>query len=345
MSIALDVGNSHMRSLRRQQYRLIGRGCRSLFTAMTDRKSHREILSRLDVPYLAIEGQLVVAGDNADGVAEMFRIPTTRLIPTDPLGKYSVAARQAISKLIDALLPAPRHSNEVCCFTVGGLSGDSGGRGNEVNEFVAEFIQRRGYQPLGIGSATAVALAELGDQALTGVGITLGAARCETALVCHGVELSRSSVARGGDWIDEQLAAQQSLFFWDQAGKRHLDVRAARVWKESNAGSVLSPTSAEDRQLATLYHDLVDDVLAAVRDAFTSAPHAFDALQPVGFVCAGGTASHPGFREIMLDELRKNPFPFGIKQVQIVGAWEYSAARGCLIRATLEEETMRKRAA
>jgi hypothetical protein len=341
MSIALDIGNSHMRSLRRQQYRLIGRGCRSLFTAMTDQTSRREILNRMDVPYLAVDGQLVVTGDNADGVAELFRIPTTHLISDDPITKGSVIARQVVAELVDAMLPPPRHSSEVCCFTVGSIDGSE----NQVNELVAQFIRRRGYQPLGIGGATAVALAELGDQALTGVGITLGAARCETALVCHGVELARSSVARGGDWIDEQLAAQQSLHFWDQAGERHLDVRSARAWKESNAGSVLSPVSVEERQLAALYRDLVDDVLAAVHDAFTRAPHAFDALQPVAVICAGGTASRPGFREIMIDELRKNPFPFGIKQVQIVGAWEYSVARGCLIRATLEEETLRKRAA
>ena len=48
MSISLDIGSSHMRSLRRQRYRLIGRSCRSLFTELADRESHREILNRLD---------------------------------------------------------------------------------------------------------------------------------------------------------------------------------------------------------------------------------------------------------------------------------------------------------
>lgn len=336
-----------MRSLRRQRYRLIGRSCHSLFTELADRESNREILNRLDVTHLEINGQLIVPEDSADGIAEFFRIPTTQAISNDQVVKSSDAARQVIVELVDALLPTPGHPNEVCCFTVGGISGDGDvdGSRNEVNQLVAQTIGRRGYQPLGIGGATAVSLAELGDQALTGVGITFGAAHCETALMCHGVELARSSVERGGNWIDEQLAEQQALHIWDQSGNRHLDVRSARDWKESNVGSILSPTLVEESQLAALYRELVADVLAAVRDAFTNAPHAFDALQPVGVVCAGGTASRHGFREIMFDELRKNPLPFGITPVQIVGAWEYSAARGCLIRATLEEETVSRRAA
>ena len=342
MSISLDIGSSHMRSLRRQRYRLIGRSCRSLFTELADRESHREILNRLDVPYLEIGGKLIVPGDDADGVADFFRVPTTQVIANHPTDKSSDAERKVIGELIDALLPTPRHPNEICCFTAGEIASDSG---NEVSEFIAHLIRRRGYQPLEIGHATVVALAELGDQALTGVGITFGAARCEAALVCHGVELARSLVLRGGHWIDEQLAEQQALHIWDQSGNRSLDVRSARDWKESNVGSILSPVSVEERHLAAMYRELVDDVLAAVRDAFTRSPHAFDALQPVGVVCAGGTASRPGFREIMLDELRKNPLPFGTRPVQIVGAWEYSVARGCLIRATLEEETVSRRAA
>ncbi|MBT6156802.1 MAG: hypothetical protein HOL01_18840 [Planctomycetaceae bacterium] len=345
MSIALDIGSSHMRSLRRQRFRLIGRSCRSLFTELADRESHREILNRLGVPHLEINGQLIVPGDSADGIAEFFRVPTTQAILNDRAVKSSDVGREVIVELVNALLPTPGHANEICCFTAGGIPGDTDGSRNEVNQLVAQTIRRCGYQPLGIGGATAVALAELGDQALTGVGITIGAAHCETTLMCHGVELARSSVARGGNWIDEQLAERQALHFWDQSGNRHLDFRSARDWKESNVGSILSPTSVEESQLAALYRELVDDVLAAVRDAFTNAPHAFDALQPVGVVCAGGTASRPGFREIMLDELRKNPFPFGISPVQIIGAWEYSVARGCLIRATLEEETISRRAA
>jgi hypothetical protein len=342
MSIALDIGSSHMRSLRRQRDRLIGRSCRSLFTELVDRESHREILNRLTVPHLQVNGQLIVPGDSADGIAEFFRIPTTQVMSGESAVKTSDAARQVIGELIDALLPPPIHPNEVCCFTAGRLTRHGQ---NEVSQIVAQLIGKRGYQPLGMGSATAVALAELGEHALTGVGITFGAGRCEAALVCHGVELSRSSVARGGDWIDEQLAKQQALHIWDQAGNRHFDVRSARDWKESNAGSILSPTLAEENQLAALYRELVDDVLAAVRDACTQAPHAFDALEPVGVVCAGGTASRPGFRKIMLDELRRNPLPFETKPVQIVGAWEYSVARGCLIRATLEEDTVSRRAA
>lgn len=339
MSIALDLGHSKMRSLRRQHFRLIGRSCRSEYSVMTDVEPRRLLLDQLHVPYLQIDGELIVPGDDADGVAALFGAPLTQLLPSDVTANWPRTSIEVTGELVKTLLPtAENGQDEICCFTTHGES-------SQIDERVATAIWDRGYRPLGIGSATAAVLAELGNAALTGVGVTIGSAHSEIALVRHGVEMARTTIPQAGDWLDEQLAAGQKQHLSGDRANELGDLRAARRWKESNSGSILSPSTPHELQLAAAYRELVVEVVAAVRDAYSAEPHVFDAMQPVSIVCVGGTASHPGIREMLQAELQQSPLPFAVDQVQVVRAWEYSVARGCLIRAALEEQTTNRRAA
>jgi hypothetical protein len=334
-----------MRSLRRRGYRLIARSCRSVYASLSDTSPGRLVLDRLGTPYVVSEGKLVVLGDVVDDVSELFRIPAAPLLPAGRIARDDPPARQITAAVIESLLPPPNREGEYCCVTTTGVLDNTPEGENEEYGFLRRVIRLRGYQPLAISSATALALAELVEESLTGVGMTFGAAGCEAALVHRGVEIARCTVRRGGDWIDEQLARQDAQYIWDSQGHRYLDVRGARRWKESGAASVLEPMSQRERLLSELFRELIHKVLQTAREAFASASLACEVPQPLSAVCSGGTASHPGFRDIVLDVMRTTPLPVDVKEVRVVNDWEYTVARGCLIRAVFEAGATEAKAA
>lgn len=345
MSIALDIGSSRMRSLRRQRYRLIGRSTYSLCTVMPDTLAARRVLDLLGASYATSEGQLIALGDAAETVSELFHVPASPLLPGGRVPRNNPLARQGIATIINALLPEPKREGEFCCFTTTGVLDRVGGRDSEELAFLSQVIRLRGYEPLAIGSAAAVVLAELVGERHSGIGITFGAGSCEAALVHHGMEVARCTVRRGGNWIDGELARSDAQYVWDHAGNRYLDVRRSRSWKETAAGSLLEPTTPREQLCAELFRELVRDVLRAAGETFAAEGHSREVPQPLTVVCQGGTASQSGFRQIVLDLMRTTPLPIGVKQVRIVDEWPYAVARGCLIRAHLEANAEAKQAA
>lgn len=345
MSIALDIGTSRMRSLRRNGYRLIARSCRSVYASIPDTPPGRQVLDRLGAPNVVSEGKLVVLGDAAEDVSELFRIPVTPLLPAGRIERDNPPARQITAAVIESLLPPPDREGEYCGVTTTGILDDTLENENGEYDFLCRVIRLQGYQPLAISSATALALAELVEESLTGVGVTFGAAGCEASLVHRGVEIARCTVRRGGNWIDEELARRDAQYIWDSQGHRYLDVQRARHWKESQSAAVLNPKSQREQLLSDLFRELIHEILQTAGEAFASVPLACEIHQPLSIVCSGGTASHPGFRDIMMDVMRTTPLPVDVKEVRVVTDWEYTVARGCLIRAVFEESDVEAKAA
>ncbi len=60
MSIALDIGTSRLRSIRREGVELIGRSMPAAFSLVDDDPTSRALLAKAELPFAAGEGQLAL---------------------------------------------------------------------------------------------------------------------------------------------------------------------------------------------------------------------------------------------------------------------------------------------
>jgi hypothetical protein len=339
MSIALDVGVHRLRSLRRQDGRLLGRGCRTLYAALADTQSSRQLLGQMQIPYATCEDNLAVMGDAAAEFSRLFKVPSVSLLANGKLPHDDPPARQIIGSLVEALIPEPRHPNEICCMTLPGISSAQRSAGRRAYEFLTRLVKLRGYTPLVLASSMAVILAELVGESFTGIGLSLGAASCKVSLAHRGLELACCSIPVGGNWIDEELALQNNDYAWDTSGNRYLDTESASQWKESLSRSILHPADAREQFLSNLYRELVSHVVTEAARNFATVANVGDLPQPVSVVVVGGTARIAGFDKLLEQIWRATPFPLATKEFRVVADSDYTVARGCLINAELEAQT------
>ncbi|MBI3866744.1 MAG: hypothetical protein HY290_33095 [Planctomycetia bacterium] len=338
MTIALDLGGHALRSLRRRGDGLVARRCRSIAACVADNEARRRWLAASKIPHLVAEECLVIPGDaaiEAEGLCEALPID---LLPNAELPAGDPVTRQVLAALVDGLLPRPMSRGVVCCFTQPGyhesLVADPES-GDQRLEFFTRLIHLRGYRALPVNPATALVLAELGSHGFTGIGISPGASGCELAVVHRGQQLTCARLARGGRWIDEQIARRQELVRRDSAEEIVLDLDGARAQKEDT--SFMSSMSPKALAVGEICRQNIAEIAEALAGMLASDPRLALLPQPLPVVCCGGPTQIAGFAEQLERELdRCNP-AVDLEAPWVVPDSEFTIARGCLIRATVEE--------
>jgi len=338
VTIAFDPGAFAFRSLRRRGRELVSRRCRSICVTVADNEARRRWLKRSNLPHLIAEEFLVLPGDAAVEAENLFGAVPRDLLPEGKLPKSDPVTRQVIAQLVDGLLPSASQPEEVCCFAQPGceertLYDDP--TFDERMQFFSRIIRLRGYLPLPLNPASALVLAELGATGFTGLGLSLGASGCDIAIVHQGRQIACGRLARGGRWIDEQIARKQKRLALSGAGDELLDVDAGRKQKE--AASLVAPPDDAGRHISERYEDLIRELVKLLCKTLESQPHIMLLPQPLALVYGGGPARIPGFAEALERELKRHEFPIQLAGLRLATDHEYSVARGCLIRATLEE--------
>ncbi len=339
MSIGLDIGSFRLKSLRRQKDQLIGRSSRSVYSVVPYSEAHLALLDQSNIAHAVSEDIIVLMGDSAVDFAKLFQVRTLPLLPEGAIPENDPLARQVIASLVEALLPKPATSGEVCCMALPGTaSGRSSGKNSEL-EFFSRLARLRGYTPVVLSSGTAAILAESVDRSFTGMSLSMGAAGCQLALAHRGIEIANCVIPRGGDWIDEQLARRHNDSAYDINGEQFLDIAAATRWKETAVTNIASPANDEDQFVSDLYQDLLGQLIEAAELTFLHTAQMRNVPQPITLICTGGGARINGFAELLASKLQTNPLPLEIAELRMAAESDYTAARGLLISAALESET------
>lgn len=343
MTIALDPGSHGFRSLRQQGNQLVGRSCRSIYAVIPDNVARRRWLENARIPHLATDGFLVLPGDAADEAAKLFVTASTDLLLSGEVPSSDPIARQALSALIDGLLPVSRDPVEICCFAQPGHHfGDSrqGGAGDIRRQFFARLIRLRGYEPLPLNPATALVLAGLAQTRFTGLGLALGASGADIALVHRGNQIAVIRLSRGGRWIDEQLARKSNAVCRDLLGQEVLDLDSARSLKEAASLERDSFPNQEEQGVSGFYRGLIGELVDALCRMLAAQPLVMSLPQPLAVVCGGGPAKIPGFCDWVQKEFDQRQRPVAGIQVRLAADSQFTVARGCLIHAELEQEAL-----
>lgn len=340
MTIALDIGTRHFRSLRREGGRLLGRRNLAEYVALPDTPAHRRLLERTSSSFARCEDSLLVVGQAALELAETLQLPSVPLLASGRMPEDDPLARQVVASLIDCLIPRAEDEGEPCWMTVPGAIHDPETVADR--KFFSQLVRLKGYEPRIVPPGRSVILAELGAVGFTGLGVDIGAGAIRASIAHRGREIARTHLARGGRWIDKRLAESEDSLLWDAQGNRYLDLAGITRWKESRLVSVQHPISEREQRLALLYEELIGDLLAQFRVEIIQQTSVKSLPQPMPLVCTGGATQVSGFIGLMEEILQDTMFPLEISEVRCATDADYTVARGTLILGELEESVTRQ---
>ncbi|MEC8653254.1 MAG: cell division protein FtsA, partial [Planctomycetota bacterium] len=188
------------------------------------------------------------------------------------------------------------------------------------------LINKLGYKARAITEGHAVVFSELADSEFTGIGLSFGGGMANACIAYKSIPCLSFSVARGGDWIDKNVA-------------NVLGVPRSKATSMKERGiDIRDPQSREEEAVAIYYRSLITYVLENIKARFESGQNMPNFSEPIDIACAGGTSMVGGFIEVFREEFAKIDFPIPIGRIFRSEEALTSVSKGCLVAAAIGEE-------
>jgi actin-like ATPase involved in cell morphogenesis len=285
----------------------------------------KNMLTKLKVPYVVHNGNLVVLGQSAFELANIFSRETRRPMSDGLISPSDVDALPMIQLIIEKVLGEPAERGENCYFSVPAESIDADNNVVYHQGLFEGLLKKMGYSAKPINEAHALVFAELADQDFTGIGLSFGGGMVNACVSYKTIPALQFSVARGGDWIDKNVA-------------QVLGIKASKATSLKESGmDIRDPKSREEEAVSIYFRNLIHYLMENIQVRFQSGQDMPTFPEPIDIVCSGGTSLIGGFIEVFRDEFEKLDFPIPIRKIFRAEEALNSVAKGCLVAAAIGE--------
>jgi actin-like ATPase involved in cell morphogenesis len=285
----------------------------------------KKMLTQLKVPYVMYNDKMIVIGDAAFELSNIFGRETRRPMRDGLISPDEVDALPMIRLIIEKVLGVPQAEEENLYFSVPAASID---RQNNIIYHQGLFegmLRKMGYRPKALNEGHAVVFAELAEQDFTGIGISCGGGMVNVCVCYKTIPAVTFSISRGGDWIDKNVANVLGI-----------NATKATFLKEQGV-DLTRPRNREEEAIVIYYRNLINYILQNIRSRFEVTSDIPEFRDPIEIVASGGTSMIQGFEEVFADELQKVKLPLKISCVRRASEPLTSVAKGCLIAAAISD--------
>ena len=299
----------------------------------------KRMLKRQNIPFVEKAGKVHIVGQHAFNYAQIFsttelRRPMARGM-LNPKEKDSLPILNAI---IGELIKKAK-GKETCVYCIPAKPIDQTREVSYHEDVLKQIIESYGYNVKVVEESVALAYEGLVDNDLTGIAISMGAGMCNVCVMYQGMSSLSFSVARGGDWIDENVAADCGV-----------SIAKVTAVKENSSNLDLTKSAINDiyqegsdeyniiNAIRSYYGALVNYLLTNLTHQFNNAESVPNFPDSIPVVFGGGTALVKGFMEVVGEQFNQEDFPIQVKEFTLVEDAHTAVARGCLSEAQLIEE-------
>ena len=331
---AVDVGTSFVVGAEikdgKEEFRIV----RNAFFSM-EKEDFEDLLSDSGAQYIEKGKNIYILGEDAlkfsmlAGDTKNFRRPMARGI----LNPRENDAIQVVEEIIRGVLGPPSYPGEVAVVTVPATPIESELDITFHRVVLERFLKQLGYQVKVINEALGIIFSEnpsvtLEDGTIvpfTGVGISFGAGMTNLVVTWRAKQIFEISFARGGDWIDEQVAKMKGL-----------PVSKVTATKEKKLDLRHPSQDPLLMALEIYYEELIRSALEGFAEYFEESQRTIDV--PLDIVLAGGSTLVPGFLEKFQSLLQSYQLPFEVGKVYLAKDPFRAVARGALVAAISAEK-------
>ena len=330
MTIGLDCGTMNIVSSRKNAAeQTIFRKERDVFVELPSQANDAQaFLNMAGAKLVSFNGKNYVVGEESINFASFLNSEFKRPLKDGLINPNEEdLAIQILDIIIAHVLGTPQTEGEPCTFCIPAEPIDEKRNVAYHQKSLEYIIKRHGFTPKAINEATAIIYSELASNQLTGIGISWGSGMTNFAMTYKGFPVFSFSMARGGDWIDEQVK--------QATGKPAPEIT---MIKETELDLTVEGETRVHRYLKAYYEELVDYVIRGIIKKFESTKTIPSILniknksaEAIPIVVAGGTSMPKGFAELLRDRIEKSQFPFKVSKIIVASEPLYTVARGLLL--------------
>ncbi len=326
MATGLDVGTMNILSSEQDGSETVFIQQRNSFVEIEYSDMAEQMLSRSDVLHIRKDDQVYVVGDDALSFANIFNKETRRPMQQGILSSDEQSAIPMMKLIIEQVVGDPEYPGERLYFSSPADPMDSDLSTLYHQKTLESFLLDIGYDAEPINEGMAVIYSELADNSFTGLGISFGAGMTNVCLSYYAVPVMKFSVARGGDWVDEQAS---------QATGTPVD-KVTTIKEDDFNLDFETDIGGVEGALSIYYENLLDYVIEMLVQEVDQEDVEENLDVPV--VVTGGTASPDGFERLFRDHVEDAGIPFDISSVTHADEPLYSVTRGALVAARSDED-------
>jgi hypothetical protein len=223
--VGLDLGTMNVVSARRTSEGVVTTRMRDAFIDFP--REHRKMLRLSNVNYVERGDRLVIVGDAAYNMANMFGTEVRRPLQSGLVSAGEIDALEILGVIIRHVLGDPVEEREVCCFSVPAAPVDDPSRDVVYHRGVLQrIIEECGYRAVPGNEAMAIVYSECAKEGFSGLALSYGAGMTNIALAINTVEGFTASVGRclAGDFpvvTKHGLATMENLREGDEVLDAH----------------------------------------------------------------------------------------------------------------------------
>lgn len=324
-AVGVDVGTAFIVSaLYDENQQISSTSIRDGFYKMEATKQKRNMLQSSNVSYITIGDQLFVVGNEAFDMAVLFEEKLRRPLRN---GVLSADEKEAEPVLMEILRQVAGQGsvNDIVYYSVPANPVDSNFDIIYHEAMFKSFFGKLGFDKnkvYPLNETMAIVNSELADTMFTGLAISFGAGMTNVAMAYRGLEIFSFSVARGGDWIDHEVATNRQISLAD-----------ATATKEDEDFDLLNPTDSIQDAIRIFYTAHLDYVCKHIAQNLEAHKRKIKLRDKLKIVLSGGTSKPNGFIKLFEQQLVKTPWSIPVGEIVHASNPLDAVARGCLIAA------------
>ena len=329
MAKGLDIGTMNIICAEKDREDIVFTQQRNAFMELDSSDLTKTMLDISKVLYIERKNGISLLGEDAFKFATIFEKEARRPMTHGIISPKEKEAIPIMKLIVGEVLGQPKKDNEVLYISTPADPIDTDMNVLYHKKTMELLTKGMKYDTHVIDEGLAVIYSELADSNFTGIGISVGAGMTNVTLAYLATPLMSFSIARGGDWIDEQVAKSTGV------PKEHVTStkeKVSKLGRDVKMGSVEGALTVYYDALITYVIKNLDRKLGEITPPNVAFPVAI----------AGGSAQPEGFFELFEKKLREANLRIDLAKIKHVKDPILSVARGCLIAARTQEEKGRQ---
>lgn len=328
LGVGLDVGTMNIVSARQSEDgKITTKRVRDAFIDLDI--DAKKSLKMSQVDYVEKDGQLIVIGDSALKMANLFKREVRRPLSRGLISAGELDAQEILSLMVFQVLREPTVKGEHCYYSVPAAPIDNPDQDVTYHqEIFRKILTEHGYTAHPMNEAMAIVYSQCAEESFSGLAVSFGSGMCNVALGYETVMGLDFSVARGGDWIDMHAA-------------KAVGSTASRMCTIKEKGvNLAKPEGREQEAIALYIRTLIRYCLDNIVVQFKKVQGKIDLPDPIPFVVSGGTTRAGGFMDVFKEEFeaaKKKNFPIPISDIRQAKDPMTAVAEGLLVLAMQED--------
>ena len=326
--VGLDVGTMNFLSARKSADGKVS--TKRMRDAFLDLEAgHKQFLKLSDVNYIEKDDSVIIVGDEALHIANMFKREVRRPLSAGVISNTELDSYGVLSLMIEQLLGKPAVKDEICFFSVPAAPIDRPDQDVIFHEGVFKrLVGQLGYDARPFNEAAAICFSEANKDGFSALTLSFGAGMVNVALTYRTITTMKFALARGGDWIDSSAA---------RAVNSTASKIAALKEKEADLLDYMEGDfkNARAREAIQVYYrSLIDYTLDHIEQEFIRS--GTEAPEPIPLIVSGGTSLAKNFLPFFKQEFAKRTkFPIPISEVRHAEDPLGAVAKGLLVNASI----------